>query len=267
MILAIFFIFGLIVGSFLNVVVYRLKMAESLVFGGSKCPKCKHEIRWYDNIPLISFVLLKFRCRDCGEKISWQYPLVEFLTGVIFVLVGNYFFVLENMSTWVDTFYYLAIASILAVVLIYDFLYMEIPLILIWVGIVLAIIFDIFSSSAFSQISLSNFWEIKIISGLIASLLAWLFFFSLSYGSKGKWMGMGDAYLAILLGLILGVPNIFYALVIGFTFGAVLGMVLVLKKKKKMKSQLPLAPFLITGTFIMIFWGEKIIEWHLNLFY
>jgi prepilin signal peptidase PulO-like enzyme (type II secretory pathway) len=82
MMLLIFFVFGLIVGSFLNVVVYRLNVAENFAVGRSKCPHCQALIKWYDNIPLLSFVLLKFRCRQCQGKISWQYPLVEFFTGV-----------------------------------------------------------------------------------------------------------------------------------------------------------------------------------------
>lgn len=244
-----------------------MRVAESIVFDGSKCPKCKKKIKWYDNIPLISFVLLNLKCRNCKQRISWQYPLVEFFCGIIFVLVGKYFFVLEDVSTWAETIYYLIIASILLAIFVYDLLYMEIPIILIWIGVILALGFNFYLSFDFRNFVDLNFWEIKILSSLAGAFLAWIFFFSLSYGSKGKWMGMGDAYVAILLGLVLGLPNIFYALVIGFMLGAILGLALVLKKKKNMKSQLPLAPFLIAGTYTMIFWGEEIVDWHLSLFY
>ena len=84
----IFFIFGLIIGSFLNVVVYRLKDAETIL-GRSFCRHCKHTIRWYDNIPLLSFLFLRARCRDCDEKISWQYPLLEAVTGILFAEIGR----------------------------------------------------------------------------------------------------------------------------------------------------------------------------------
>jgi len=262
----IFFILGLIVGSFLNVVVYRLKVAEGLVFGGSKCPKCKAKIRWYDNIPLLSFVLLGFKCRDCQEKISWQYPLVEFFGGVLFFLVGYYFFSLTDLSTWLATFYYLAIVSIFLVIFVYDLLYMEIPLILIWIGIGLAVVFNLLfdlNNGLFGGFLL----EAKSIAGLVAAFLAWTFFFSLAYGSKEKLMGLGDSYLAILIGLVLGLSGTFYALVIGFFTGAVLGIILVFSRKKKMKSQLPLAPFLVLGSLIMIFWGDQLIAWYLGLFF
>src|SRR3972149_5315706 len=91
-ILIAFFIFGLIIGSFLNVVVYRLRDAETLL-GRSFCRHCKHQIRWYDNIPLLSFILLRGECRDCQNKISWQYPAVELMTGALFALIGFLFFV------------------------------------------------------------------------------------------------------------------------------------------------------------------------------
>ena len=89
--LIIFLVLGLIVGSFLNVVVERLNLAESLL-GRSHCPHCRKKIRWYDNVPVLSFMILRARCRDCEGKISWQYPAMEIMTGIIFVLAGNYFF-------------------------------------------------------------------------------------------------------------------------------------------------------------------------------
>jgi prepilin signal peptidase PulO-like enzyme (type II secretory pathway) len=143
---------------------------------------------------------------------------------------------------------------------------MEIPMIVIWIGIIMAIIFNLIIDLG-NGFSGENFLEIQSLSGLVAAFLAWVFFFSLAYGSKEKWMGMGDSYLAIFLGLLLGLENVFYALVIGFLLGAFLGISLVLNKKKDMKSQLPLAPFLVLGTLIIIFWGKAIIHWHLGLFY
>ena len=124
-----FFIFGLIVGSFLNVLVYRLKDAETLL-GRSFCRHCKHQIRFYDNIPLISFILLWGSCRDCNEKISWQYPLLEGATAVFFALVGRYFFVLDDQSTWLVTVWLLGIVSLFLAIAAYDLRYMEIPVIL-----------------------------------------------------------------------------------------------------------------------------------------
>ena len=119
----IFLLFGLIIGSFLNAVVYRLNAVESLL-ERSHCPHCKKKIRWFDNIPLLSFILLSAKCRDCGEKISWQYPLVELTTGIVFALVGNYFFFSFDSSSWLLTDYYLVIFSLLFIVFVYDLKYM-----------------------------------------------------------------------------------------------------------------------------------------------
>jgi prepilin signal peptidase PulO-like enzyme (type II secretory pathway) len=260
--LIIFFLFGLIIGSFLNVVVYRIRTAETIM-GRSHCRQCKKTIRWYDNIPVLSFVLLKFKCRDCGEKISWQYPLVELLTGVVFALLANQYFILENPVTWLITGVMIALASALLVIFIYDILYMEIPNLVLWPAIILALIFNLYLD--FGQI-FSTVWERMSVSGVMASGGAFLFFFSLSYFSKEKWMGMGDAYLVILLGLILGWPKILLGLFLAFAIGAIYGIILIGMKKKDMKSQLPFAPFLIVGTFFALFYYAPIVGWYLGLF-
>jgi prepilin signal peptidase PulO-like enzyme (type II secretory pathway) len=135
MIILIFFITGLIVGSFLNVLAMRLHTAEEIFLSRSKCPRCKKLIHWYDNIPVLSFIFLKFRCRDCQKPISWLYPTVEIFTGVVFALVGWQFFQLENFETWLLTFFHLVIASSLVVILVYDWLYMEIPSSVLWVAV------------------------------------------------------------------------------------------------------------------------------------
>jgi len=259
----IFFILGLIIGSFLNVVVYRIQTAESIL-GRSKCPHCQKQIRWYDNIPLLSFILLNFQCRDCKAKISWQYPLVELLTGIIFALIGWKFFDISIFQSWILTIYYLIFASFLLIILVYDFLYMEIPSIILWPAIVLAIIFNLYFDLQ-DGFLLKNWLISESYRGLISALPAFLFFFSLSYFSKEKWMGMGDAYLAILLGLILGWPQTLLALMLAFSIGAICGIILIGFKKKTMQSQIPFAPFMILGTLLAIFWGEKILNYYFSI--
>jgi len=260
--LIIFFLFGLIIGSFLNVVVYRIRTAETIL-GRSHCRKCKKTIRWYDNIPLLSFILLKFKCRDCGEKISWQYPLVEFLTGIIFMLLANQYFVLENVSTWTISAVMIVMSCALMVILVYDILYMEIPNLVLFPAIFLALVFNFFLDWGGE---FSSAWERFFVSGLLASAGAFIFFFSLSFFSREKWMGMGDAYLVILLGLILGWPKILLGLFLAFAIGAIYGIILIGLKKKKMQSQLPFAPFLILGTFLTLFYYNSMIDWYISLF-
>lgn len=267
--LIIFLIAGLIVGSFLNVLVYRIHTAEELFWDRSRCPHCKKQIRWYDNIPVVSFVILKFRCRDCQEKISWQYPIVEIFTGVIFALVGWKFFVLIDTASWLMSAYYLFMASSLITILVYDFLYLEIPSSVLWVSIFLAIIFGLYSDGT-SLLNLENnsvnLLDTMIYPGVLSAVVAFVFFFSLSFFSKEKWMGMGDAYLVILLGLILGWPEILLALFLAFFLGAVYGIIMLATKKKKMKSQVPFAPFLVLGTLIALLFYSPIINWYFSLF-
>jgi len=263
MILILFFILGLIIGSFLNVVVFRTRIEESL-WGRSFCPKCKKKIAWYDNIPVLSFAILGAKCRKCRKKISWQYPIVELLTAVTFACVAWHFFSASDPSTWAFTFYYLVIFSLLIAILIYDYLYMEIPGIILWP----AVGFVIFSHLLFDWIqkdTFSDILELNIYSGVLAGFLAFLFFFLLVTLSREKWMGMGDAYLVILLGLITGWPQILLALFLAFFIGAFYGIILIVGKKKTMKSQIPFAPFLIVGAAIAIFFYTPIVGGYLRL--
>ncbi|MFZ2192808.1 MAG: prepilin peptidase [Candidatus Moraniibacteriota bacterium] len=262
--LIIFFILGLIIGSFLNVVVYRINLAETLM-GRSYCPKCKKQIRWYDNIPVISFILLRFKCRDCKTKISWIYPIVELGTGIVFALLSLKFFVLTDTETWFITFYYLTVVSALIVILVYDFLYMEIPSIILWITVILAVFCNLLIDLEWSTFD-GNIFNSLTFSGLIGSFVAFIFFFLLSFFSKEKWMGMGDVYLVILLGLILGWPEILLGLFLAFAIGAIYGIILIIIKQKKMSSQVPFAPFLVLGTIVTIFYYNSIANWYLSLF-
>ncbi len=270
----IFLVLGLIIGSFVNVLIYRVHSAEELIWDRSKCPHCQHQIRWYDNIPVLSFLLLKSRCRDCREKISWQYPIVEIFTGLIFAFIGYKFFNFNDFSTWILTLYYFIATGILITILVYDWLYLEIPAIVLWVAIFIAIVFGLyFDWASLSQnviiqrMTTNNLLNMKIYSGVLAALVAFLFFFSLSVFSKEKWMGMGDAYLVIFLGLLLGFPKIVLALFLAFFIGAIYGIVMLSLKKKEMKSQIPFAPFLVVGTFITLFFYAPIIQWYIRLFW
>ena len=249
--LIIFLILGLIVGSFLNVVVERLNLAETIL-GRSHCPHCKKTIRWYDNVPVLSFMVLRARCRDCEGKISWQYPIVEILTGVIFALAGNYFFSLNDPQSWMTAFFYLVIFSLFIIIAVYDFKFMEIPMIIVWLGAVWTISYYLYADWTVFSPAL-GILSLKIYSGALAGLMAFLIFFLLSAGTREKWMGLGDAYAAMLVGVLVGWPNIFWALILAFATGAIWGIVLILMKKKTMKSQVPFAPFLLLGAALVIF--------------
>lgn len=266
MLILIFFVGGLLVGSFLNVLVYRINTAESFIGGRSHCPHCKNTILWYDNIPLISFILLNFRCRYCKGKISWQYPLIEFGTGLIFALIGWKFFILEDPKTWLATFYYLAISSSLITILVYDYLYMEIPGLILWPAIGFSVFYNLLTDWANADLIRDPLASLTY-SGALAAFLAFTFFFLLSSLSRERWMGMGDAYLAILLGLVLGWPQILLGLFLAFAIGSIYGIILIILKKKSMKSQVPFAPFLVVGTLISIFFYVPLMSWYTDLFF
>jgi leader peptidase (prepilin peptidase)/N-methyltransferase len=234
----IIFIFGLIIGSFLNSVIYRLEVEQSPLRGKSYCPKCKHILKWQDLIPVLSFIILKGRCRYCQKSISFQYPLVELATGILFVLIFNQFPIL------LFSIFYFLISSFLIVIFIYDLKHYLIPDKIIYPAIIIAGIF--------------NFQLFSILSALGAAL----FFGILVLITRGRGMGIGDIKLAFLMGLILGFPNILVALFLAFFLGSIIGIGLILFKKKSLKSKIPFAPFLIIGTFFALFWGENIINWY-----
>jgi leader peptidase (prepilin peptidase) / N-methyltransferase len=268
MVILIFFILGLAIGSFINVLVYRLQEAEKIFFDRSRCPHCKTGIHWYDNFPILSFILLRGRCRDCKKKISWQYPVVEIFTGIMFAVVGTKFFVVDNMATWAVTVYYLGAIFALITILVYDWLYFEIPSVILWPIVFYSLAFNLYLDWAnWANVShQTDLFSGFTYAGILGGMTAFSFFFLLSAGSKEKWMGMGDAYLAIFLGLFLGWPKIILALFLAFAIGAIYGIILIALGRKKMKSRVPFAPYLVIGTLIAMFFYSPIINWYGGLF-
>lgn len=256
------FLFGLIVGSFLNCIIYRLKTDESFLKGRSFCPHCKHILSWQDLIPIFSFLILKGRCRYCQNKISWQYPLVELSTAFLFLLVlifqqpllGNFSFL-----NFFHLIYYWIIFSFLIIIFVYDLKHYIIPDKVIYPAIGISLIFN------FQFLLSKQFLVFK--NSLLSALGAAVFFLLIVLISKGKWMGVGDIKLAFLMGLILGWPNILVALFSSFFLGAIIGLGLIIAGKKTMKSEVPFGPFLVTGTLLAIFFGEKIINCYLTIFF
>lgn len=247
-----FLILGLAVGSFLNVLVYRLKDGETLG-GRSYCRQCHHQIRWYDNVPLLSFLILRGKCRDCGAKISWQYPLLEAATGIGFLLVGRFFFVLEDQGTWIETGWLLGIVSLFLAIAAYDLINMEIPLSLlvasaVWTGafLLLTLYLDPLPPKEL-------WWESRLAQGVLGGGVITLFFFALVYASKETWMGWGDVWLGGVAGMIVGLPTALFMLTLSFGFGALFGVIMMMFDGKNLKSQIPFAPYLVLGTLLALF--------------
>ena len=255
------FIFGTFIGSFLNCIIYRIENNLSFLKGRSFCPHCKHKLGFFDLFPVFSFIFLKAKCRYCGKKISIQYPLVEIITGLLFLLILNFQFgYLEfsilNLLTSIKFLYLLIASSLLLILFIYDLKHYIIPDKVIYLLIGITFFYQLIYN--FQAIN-SNFWPF-----LLSAFGAAGFFFLIWLFSKGKCMGFGDVNLAFFMGLFLGWPNILVAMFSAFFIGAIIGIGLIVSGKKKLKSQVPFGPFLITGTFLALFWGQNLINWYLD---
>jgi prepilin signal peptidase PulO-like enzyme (type II secretory pathway) len=259
-----FFILGAVVGSFLNVVILRLKTKEPILKDRSHCPFCKEKLAWQELIPILSFFLQKGRCKQCNKKISIQYPLVEFFTGLIFLLIFNFQFSifnqLLNLQFLISTIFWLLISCFLLIIFVYDLKYYLVPDKIIYPAIIVAGIWRLISN-IFIQDT-----KYEIPNTIYAALIGGGFFLIIVLISRGKWMGIGDIKIGVLMGLLLGLPQVFTALFLAFLSGAVVSIILLTLKRKTLKSEIPFGPFLTTATFITLLWGDVLMRWYLNLF-
>jgi len=241
----IIFIFGLAIGSFLNVVIYRLEQDKSFVFGRSYCPKCKKTLAWHDNIPLLSFIVLAGRCRFCKKGISWQYPLVELATAVVYLAAyWRYGLTLGGLAIMI-------FCSFLLLIFVYDFKHYLIP--------------DGITIPAMAVALILNIARGFALSDLLLAAIVGAGFFGLQYViSRGQWIGGGDIRLGALMGLMLGFGQLLAALFIAYLIGSVVGVSAVLLSRKRLKSQIPFGPFLVLGTLIVFIWGRELIDWYLS---
>jgi len=242
------FILGLFIGSFLNCVIYRLEIKKSFLKGRSFCPNCKHVLSWQDLVPVFSFLFLNGKCRYCKKRISIQYPFVELLTGLLFLSIYLFQPFVINMVFW------LIISSLLVIIFVYDSRHFIIPDKVLFPAIIISLIYLVLS------------YPVSVANHVLSALGASLFFLVIVLFTRGKGMGMGDVKLAILIGLLLGFPKVVASLFFAFLIGAIIGIGLILLKKKTLKSEVPFGPFLIIGIYIALFYGDKIINWYLNLF-
>ena len=228
MFLLILFILGLTFGSFVNVLIWRIPKGLS-IGGRSICRKCKTKIKWFDNIPLLSFITLCGKCRNCKSKISLRYPLVELLTGIVFL------FVYLRFGYSAQTLFFLLLSPILISIFFIDLDQQIIPDELVFAGIIITLLF--------------NFSFSILFSGLLSSFLLLV----LHLITKGKGMGLGDVKFAILGGMVVGLTNIFSWFFIAFLTGAIVGCILILTRKYGLKSKIAFGPFLVLALFLTIF--------------
>jgi leader peptidase (prepilin peptidase)/N-methyltransferase len=257
------FLFGLAIGSFLNVVIYRSVHDESFVHGRSKCPNCKKMIAWYDNVPLLSFFMLKGKCRHCGTQISWSYPVIEFITAILFVwwyLIGFTFFQLSSKPFVIlQPAFWLCVGICLVVIFFSDLLYGIIPdavvVLLGGLGLVYRAALLLFQVMRPEDMAYT----------LLAATGAALFFWLLWWITNEKGMGLGDVKFMFPLGLIMGWPGTFVGVLSAFILGSLVGIGLILFNKKKFGQTLPFGPFLVAGTVIALVAGDRLVHWYLQM--
>lgn len=248
------FIYGLILGSFLNSWIWRtrenIKVISKETF--SICIHCRRQLKWYEKIPVFSYLVLRGKCRTCRRLIPWHYTAVELSTALLFVLVSYLFLRDVHFSEWHflrDIFF----LTFLIIIFVYDARYKEVLLRVVWPGLIIGFIINYFILGY------------PVDSLLIGSAVGGSFFLFQYLISKGRWIGGGDVRLGFMMGIWLGWPNILVALFISYILGALVSVGLLILKKKQWASEVPFGTFLAIGTFVTLYCGDNLISWYLGL--
>lgn len=291
------FIIGIVLGSFIKALADR-SLTNKSFWGRSYCVQCKKRLRWYDLFPILSFISTGGKCRYCHKKISWEYPLVEVVMGILVgflfwqslgsVQVTGYRLQFQTILLTLDLIYKIFFISILSVLFLTDLKKMLIPDRIIIPAIYISLIYLV-GIAAFKIGYLYYFLSQTPLGRLLlppnndyfihhATAATWMmltnvgtailiggFFIILIIITKGKGMGGGDVKLGALMGLALGFPNALVALMAAFLSGAVISLILIFSRKKHLGQVIPFGPFLVFGSLVALFWGQRIIEWYLRI--
>ncbi|HUC88646.1 MAG TPA: prepilin peptidase [Candidatus Paceibacterota bacterium] len=254
------FFLGTIIGSFLNVVIYRFNTGKTIVYGRSICMTCNRNLRWYELIPIFSFLIQSGRCRRCASNISNQYPLVEFGTGLIFALIAFHFlpFASFSMSSYLAlVILFVFIFSLLMVISVYDVRHKVIPDDLVYIYA-----FVSFLSIFINHASVGPLFVTPSLMSIVSGPLFALPFALIWMLSRGRAMGLGDAKLMLGIGWMLGPLAALASVILSFWIGSVasLTMMLFSHKKMNMMTQIPFAPFLIIGALITLLFNLDIFK-------
>ena len=240
------FIFGAVVGSFLNVCIFRIPAEESIIKPLSQCPRCHHPVRFYDNIPIISFILLRGKCRDCGGKISWRYPLVELITAALALLLFLQFgLTLKFLAFFIFT-------AVLIVITFIDLDHQIIPDVVTLPGIPIFLLVAIFVVKVP--------WMESLIGLLIGGGLLFAIAFIYQLITKREGMGGGDIKLLAMVGGFLGWKSLIFILLFSSFSGAIVGITAMIIKKQDMKYAVPFGPFLCLAAMVYLFFGNSLIR-------
>ena len=249
---------GLVLGSFINAWVWRTSQDTSVAEGRSKCPHCKHQLAWYDLLPVVSYLTLAGKCRYCHKPISTQYPMVELATSALFVLL--YLSALpQGLYAWTQFGLLLGISVLLVAGFVYDAKYMLLPDKFMLPAICLAVV-------ALGLKALTNGWS-TLAPQLVGLGLAVAAFTALWYFSRGKWLGAGDIRLIIVMGLLLEPKALVVGIFVAYLLGAIYGIFVLqrLKPHQRRRVMVPFGPFLILGLYFGLLLGTKVADWYLSL--
>jgi leader peptidase (prepilin peptidase)/N-methyltransferase len=249
---AMFFLYGALFGSLANVIIYRLPQGKSIVKPRSACPKCEKQIAWYDNIPIVSWIILRAKCRNCKAKIHWRYPLVEFITGLCFAglyyQVGFSWLLLEYLIF----VYFMIVASFI------DFDHMILPDVFTLGGIVVGLIGAALNPE---RAFLPAFYGVLLGGGFLWAIAYAYFVFR-----KVEGMGGGDIKLLGWIGAMLGWQAIPFVVLSSSILGSVVGLIAAFRTKGGLNTAIPFGPYLALGALLYIFGGEGLAQWYWNLF-
>ena len=247
------FILGLLIGSFLNVCIYRIPRGESISYPPSHCTSCGNNIKYYDLIPVLSWVILKGKCRNCDERISIRYALIEFGTAILFLLTYFQYGVSINLAR------YLIFIPFLIVIAMIDYDTMEVYTMTTWITIAIGVVFlgvDFYKGQPVVT---------YIYGGILgAGIIIFIILLSkLILGTEG--MGWGDAEICGLCGLFLGFKLTIAMLFFSFIIGGIIGVYLLRVKKKNGRSEMPFGPSIVMAALLIIIWGDKILNWYIGM--
>lgn len=259
------FIFGTVIGSFLNVCIYRLPKEESIVYPGSHCTLCNEPISFYNNIPILSYLFLRGKCSKCNSKISFRYPLVEILTGLLFLAT------VWSFGLSIETLFYLIFISALIPITFIDLEHMIIPNVITYPGIIVGILYNAlktdwnYSLELINNFSLGmqNFFsllsEVPILDSIFGVILGGGILLLIAYVykvvKKRQGMGMGDVKLLAMIGAFFGWEGVLFVIFLGSILGSVIGISIIIAKRGDLKYALPFGPFLSIAAVIYIFTG------------
>ncbi|MBI2268473.1 MAG: prepilin peptidase [Candidatus Blackburnbacteria bacterium] len=248
---------GLALGSFIGMLTHRIPRGIS-IFGRSVCDHCHKKIRWFNNIPVVSFILLRGKCASCGKKIGLRYPVIETLTSIAFVISTFLFFSTNNssLSLFKTTLGFAALPALLMIIAIFisliviDFEFEILPDILVLVLGLTVLLFLFLAPPP------------TLINHISWGLISFSFFLGIFVLTRGRGMGFGDVKLSFVLGSLLGYPRVLIWFLLSFSIGAVVGLFLIAANKASWKKHIAFGPFLLLGAWISLFFSDRIVGWY-----